>query len=59
MFLLYFCITLVQCGVTSWTLVFDCILPHYKLLETQAQFIVMTEELGVRWDLIQEDLGHF
>lgn len=35
------------------------ILPHYKLFETQAQFIVMTEELRVRWDLIQEDLGHF
>ena len=37
---------------------FDRILPHYKLFETQAQFIVVTEELGVRWDLIQEDLGH-
>lgn len=37
---------------------FDHILPHYKLFETQAQFIVVTEELRVRWDLIQEDLGH-
>lgn len=35
-----------------------CILPHYKLFETQAQFIVVTEEFWVRWDLIQEDLGH-
>lgn len=38
---------------------FDGILPHYKLFETQAQFIVVTKELRVRWDLIQEDLGHF
>lgn len=53
----YFSITLVQCVVTRWCF-FDRILPHYKLFETQAQFIVVTEELRVRWDLIQEDLGH-
>lgn len=49
--------TLVQCVVTRWCF-FDRILPHYKLFETQAQFIVVTEELRVRWDLIQEDLGY-
>lgn len=32
--------------------------PQYELFETQAQFVVMTEELGVCWDFIQEDLGH-
>lgn len=56
-FFLIFCATLVQCVVIRWRF-FDGILPHYKLFETQAQFIVVTEELGVRWDLIQEDLGH-
>lgn len=45
------------CAVARWR-VFDRLLPHYKLFETQAQFIVMTEELGVCWDLIQEDLRH-
>ncbi len=43
--------------VTRWCF-FDRILPHYKLFETQAQFIVVTEEFRVRWDLIQEDLRH-
>lgn len=33
-------------------------LPHYKLFETQAQLIVVTEEFGIRWDLIQKDLRH-
>lgn len=46
-----------DCVVTRWCF-FDRILPHYKLFETQAQFIVVTEELRVRWDLIQEDLRH-
>lgn len=32
--------------------------PQYELFETQTQFVVMTEELGVCWDFIQEDLGH-
>ncbi len=45
------------CVVTRWCF-FDRILPHYKLFETQAQFIVVTEEFRVRWDLIQEDLRH-
>lgn len=49
--------TLVKCVVTRWHF-FDRNLPHYKLFETQAQLIVVTEELRVRWDLIQEDLGH-
>lgn len=48
---------LVQCVVTWWCF-FYRILPHYKLFETQSQFIVVTEELRVRWDLIQEDLGY-
>lgn len=33
-------------------------LPHYKLFETQAQLIVVTEEFGIRRDLIQKDLRH-
>lgn len=49
--------TLAQFVVIRWCF-FDGILPHYKLFETQAKFIVVTEELWVRWDLIQEDLGH-
>ncbi len=53
----HFCMTLVQFVVIRWCF-FDGILPHYKLFETQAQFIVVTEELRVCWDLIQEDLGH-
>lgn len=32
--------------------------PHYELFETQTQFIVVTKELGVCWDLIQKDLCH-
>lgn len=49
------------CVVTRWCFFvgfFYHILPHYKLFETQAQFIVVTEELRVRRDLIQEDLRH-
>ena len=49
---------LVQCVVTWWCFFYHRILPHYKLFETQSQFIVVTEELRVRWDLIQEDLGY-
>lgn len=52
-----FGMNLVQSVVIRWCF-FDRISPHYKLFETQAQFIVVTEELRVRWDLIQEDLGH-
>lgn len=37
---------------------FSPALPHYKLFETQAQLIVVTEEFGIRWDLIQKDLRH-
>lgn len=33
-------------------------LPHYKLFETQAQLIVVTEEFGIRRDLVQKDLRH-
>lgn len=33
-------------------------LPHYKLFETQAQLIVVTEEFGIRRDLIQKHLRH-
>lgn len=33
-------------------------LPHYELFETQAQLIVVTEEFGIRRDLIQKDLRH-
>lgn len=32
--------------------------PHYELFETQTQFIVVTKELRVCWDLIQKDLRH-
>lgn len=32
--------------------------PHYKLFETQTQFIVVTKELRVCWDFIQKDLRH-
>ncbi|TNN45174.1 hypothetical protein EYF80_044624 [Liparis tanakae] len=53
----HFCMTFVLRGGTRWRF-FDGISPHYKLFETQAQFVVVTEELRVRWDLIQEDLGH-
>jgi len=49
--------TFVLRGGTGWRF-FDRILPHDKLFETQTQFVVVTEELRVRWDLIQEDLGH-
>lgn len=54
------------CAITRWCLLFVCtlvfffffLLPHYKLFETQAQLIVVTEEFGIRWDLIQKDLRH-
>lgn len=52
------------CAITRWCLVvcvyacFFSLLPHYKLFETQAQLIVVTEEFGIRWDLIQKDLRH-
>lgn len=32
--------------------------PHYELFETQTQFIVVTKELRVCWDLVQKDLRH-
>lgn len=53
------------CAITRWRLVvcvyacfFPPLLPHYKLFETQAQLIVVTEEFRIRWDLIQKDLRH-
>lgn len=45
-------------GCLCVCLFFFPLLPHYKLLETQAQLIVVTEEFGIRWDLIQKDLRH-